>query len=105
MVSAAARARAAVVAVAAASVATGTHPTLPQQVHWQWQLDGFAFPRDVIKETPAETVTVYDIDLFTTSAADMASLKAIGKKVACYFEAGTVRCGGRVWRDVMVPGR
>jgi hypothetical protein len=47
-------------------------------------------------DTPAETVTVYDVDLFTTSAADMASLKAIGKQVACYFEAGTVRCCGDV---------
>ena len=98
MASAAARARAWVLAVAAAAAAGGTHPTLPQQVHWQWQLDEFAFPRDVVVDTPAETVTVYDVDLFTTSAADMASLKAIGKQVACYFEAGTVRC--RVWRDV-----
>lgn len=97
MVRAAACARAAVLAMGAAAAA-GTHATLPQQVHWQWQLDEFAFPRDVVVDTPAETVTVYDVDLFTTSAADMASLKAIGKQVACYFEAGTVRC--RVWRDV-----
>jgi hypothetical protein len=104
MVCAAARARAAVLAVAAAAAA-GTHATLPQQVHWQWQLDDFAFPRDVIVDTAAETVTLYDVDLFTTSAADMASLKAIGKKVACYFEAGTVRCGGSAGATRWVPVR
>lgn len=93
-----------VAAVAAGAAAARAQATLPQQVRWQWQLSEFAFPRDVVVDTPAQTVTLYDVDLFVTSAADMASLKAIGKQVACYFEAGTVRCGGLGRRNVM-PGR
>lgn len=34
-------------------------------------------------------IAVYDTDLFDTSAATIAGLKAAGKKVICYFSAGT----------------
>lgn len=48
---------------------------------WQWQLSG-----------PLNTsynVAVYDIDLFDTSAQTIAQLKAQGRKVLCYFSAGS----------------
>jgi len=37
----------------------------------------------------AVDATVYDIDLFDTSAATIAALKAAGHKVVCYFSAGS----------------
>lgn len=48
---------------------------------WQWQLTG-----------PINTnynVDVYDIDLFDTSTETISSLKSSGKKVLCYFSAGS----------------
>ncbi|MES2356333.1 MAG: endo alpha-1,4 polygalactosaminidase [Pseudomonadota bacterium] len=48
---------------------------------WQWQLKGsvnFSYP-----------VTVYDIDLFDTPTTTIQSLHAQGKKVVCYFSAGS----------------
>jgi len=48
---------------------------------WQWQLSGtvnMSYP-----------VTVYDIDLFNTPAATIQALQAAGKKVVCYFSAGS----------------
>ncbi len=48
---------------------------------WQWQLTG------EIDET-AE-VEIFDLDLFDTSAAQIAALHRDGKKVVCYFSAGT----------------
>jgi len=40
-------------------------------------------------------VDVYDIDLFDTSSADIAALKSAGRKVICYFSAGSYEN----WRD------
>lgn len=48
---------------------------------WQWQLSG-VLNRDY-------PVDVYDIDLFDTDAAEIATLQATGKKVICYFSAGS----------------
>lgn len=48
---------------------------------WQWQLSG------TLDTTVA--AAVYDVDLFTTSTTQIASLKATGKKVICYFSAGS----------------
>ena len=48
---------------------------------WQWQLNG-----------PVNTsydVEVYDIDLFDASASLIRSLKESGKRVICYFSAGS----------------
>ena len=48
---------------------------------WQWQLVG-----------PINTdyaVDLYDIDLFDTPATEIASLQASGKRVICYFSAGS----------------
>lgn len=48
---------------------------------WQWQLSG-----DI---NAAYDVEVYDIDLFNSTAADIAALKAQGRRVICYFSAGS----------------
>ncbi|NPA65596.1 MAG: endo alpha-1,4 polygalactosaminidase [Epsilonproteobacteria bacterium] len=48
---------------------------------FHWQLQGSI--------NPSYDVTIYDIDLFDTSPETIASLKAQGKKVICYFSAGS----------------
>ena len=48
---------------------------------WQWQLVG-AVNTDY-------AVDLYDIDLFDTPATMIASLQASGKRVICYFSAGS----------------
>ena len=48
---------------------------------WQWQLRG--------KINTSYNVNVYDIDLFDTDAATIAQLKRAGRKVVCYFSAGS----------------
>ncbi len=48
---------------------------------WQWQLTGAL--------NTSYNVVVYDIDLFETSIATIQSLQASGKKVVCYFSAGS----------------
>ncbi len=48
---------------------------------WQWQLTG--------KINQNYTVDVYDIDLFDTSPTIISNLKSSGKKVLCYFSAGS----------------
>ena len=48
---------------------------------WQWQLQG--------PVNTAYTVDVYDIDLFDVSASTIALLHLTGKRVICYFSAGS----------------
>ena len=48
---------------------------------WQWQLTGTL--------DTSLNVTMYDIDLFDNSASVVASLKNSGKKVICYYSAGS----------------
>jgi hypothetical protein len=48
---------------------------------WAWQLQGTL--------NTSYPVDLYDVDLFDTSAADIASLQAAGKRVLCYFSAGS----------------
>lgn len=48
---------------------------------WHWQLEGI-IPVDL-------KVKMYDIDLYNNKAAFIATLKAKGFKVICYFSAGT----------------
>jgi len=48
---------------------------------WQWQLTGTI-------DTSYE-VGVYDIDLFETPQSTIDNLKALGRKVVCYFSAGS----------------
>jgi len=54
---------------------------------WQWQLTG--------KINTNHDVKLYDIDLFDTSKETIAELKNSGKKVICYFSAGSFED----WRD------
>ena len=55
------------------------HPTLNET--WQWQLKGTI--------NTSYDVTLYDIDLFDTPTATITALHAKGKKVLCYFSAGS----------------
>ncbi len=48
---------------------------------WQWQLDGTV--------NVSYAVDVYDIDLFDSSEALIAALHADGRRVICYFSAGS----------------
>lgn len=48
---------------------------------WQWQLRGTI--------NTAYVVDVYDIDLFDAPDATLATLKAAGRRVVCYFSAGS----------------
>ncbi|MCB9556587.1 MAG: endo alpha-1,4 polygalactosaminidase [Deltaproteobacteria bacterium] len=50
-------------------------------VAWQWQLSG--------QPNPSLAVKMFDIDLFTTTAAKITQLKANGRVVICYFSAGS----------------
>jgi len=53
----------------------------PVSATWQWQLDG------VVNE--GYNVDLYDIDLFDSPVALIQRLHASGKKVICYFSAGS----------------
>jgi hypothetical protein len=53
----------------------------PARVTWQWQLSG-----ELDLDVDAQ---VYDVDLVDTSAAQVASLHALGRRVICYLSAGT----------------
>src|SRR3989442_1480098 len=63
------------------AVSTGGVWVPPPRTSWQWQLTG------TVDETVA--VQMIDIDLFDSSAALISRLKASGKKVICYFSAGS----------------
>jgi hypothetical protein len=49
---------------------------------WQWQLTGL--PIDTSFD-----VAAYDVDLFETSDADLATLRNAGRAILCYFSAGS----------------
>jgi hypothetical protein len=77
---------------AAASLAAGAAPPpalawTPQvDATWQWQLTG--------KIDTRYDVAVYDIDLFDAPQATIDGLHAQGRRVVCYFSAGS----GENWR-------
>jgi hypothetical protein len=56
------------------------HP--PVGTTWQWQLAGL--PVDTSMKVDA-----YDIDLFTTRDTELATLRADGRSIICYFSAGS----------------
>lgn len=56
-------------------------PTPAEKLTWQWQINGAL-------DTSIDA-NMYDVDLFDTSVAQIANLKADGKTVVCYFSAGT----------------
>jgi hypothetical protein len=49
---------------------------------WQWQIDGAPIDQSVEAE-------VYDVDLFETPVSTIQQLHARGRKVICYFSAGS----------------
>lgn len=56
---------------------------IPEQgVSWQWQLSGYPVDTGV-------DAAVYDVDLFEVSDTQLADLHAAGRKVICYFSAGS----------------
>ncbi|HLJ34057.1 MAG TPA: endo alpha-1,4 polygalactosaminidase [Ktedonobacteraceae bacterium] len=55
------------------------HPAL--NTSWQWQLQG--------QIDQSFNVTMYDVDMFDTSASVVASLHSAGRIVICYIDAGT----------------
>jgi hypothetical protein len=54
----------------------------PVGVTWQWQLSGLPIDTSI-------DVAAYDVDLFTTTDKELATLKADGRTVICYFSAGS----------------
>lgn len=64
-----------------ASDATGSWHHPPLNVTWQWQLRG--------RINTGYAAELYDIDLFDSSEALTESLHSSGKKVICYFSAGS----------------
>lgn len=63
-------------------------------VNSSWQiilLDPMSLPTDASSVSP--DVAVYDIDMFTNSQDTINTLKRIGKKVICYFSAGSYEPG------------
>lgn len=68
-------------AVTGATTVEGAWYRPPMDATWQWQLKG-----DVNAGYPVE---IYDIDLFDSSTALIDSLHSSGRKVICYFSAGS----------------
>jgi len=56
-------------------------PKAGDRLTWQWQLTG--------PINDSFNVNMYDIDLFDNTDRTIANLKAQGRKVVCYFSAGT----------------
>lgn len=52
----------------------------PASTEWQWQLTG--------KLDLGVDVPVYDVDAFTTTKAEVARLRAAGRRVICYVSVG-----------------
>ncbi|KAL4958683.1 endo alpha-1,4 polygalactosaminidase [Aspergillus stella-maris] len=67
----------------------------PVGATWQIILNG-AFPSSALSDSSSSmSVSIFDIDLFENPASTIESLHASGKKVICYFSAGT----REDWRD------
>ncbi len=60
----------------------------PAGTTWQWQLSGYPVDTSV-------DVAVYDVDLFDTDEADLTTLRGAGRRIICYFSAGSFED----WRD------
>ena len=63
-------------------------------VTWQWQLQGAI--------NSSYGVEIYDVDLFDTTVSSIDALQAEGKKVICYFSAGSYE-GFRADKDEFYP--
>jgi hypothetical protein len=62
-------------------ITTGNWYRPPVSATWQWQLIGTV--------NTSYAVDIYDIDLYDSSEALIQQLQAAGKKVICYFSAGS----------------
>jgi hypothetical protein len=62
-------------------VAAANWQPAPQVSAWQWQLQG--------KLDPGLAASVYDIDGFESTKADVTTLHARGRKVICYLDVGS----------------
>ena len=82
----------------ASAVTTGNWYKPPVAITWQWQLK--IAKKGAMKNAMNDTiedndidmnypVQLYDIDLFNSSPSLINTLKASGKKVICYFSAGS----------------
>jgi len=71
---------------AGAPVSSVTWYQPPINITWQWQLLVSA-PQTFINTS--YNVDLYDIDLFDVSKSEIDALKLSGKKVICYFSAGS----------------
>lgn len=60
---------------------TGTWASFGVDTTWQWQIQGAL--------NTGYDVAVYDVDLFDTSAAAITAIKGQGRRVLCYFSAGS----------------
>jgi hypothetical protein len=60
----------------------GQHWRPTKGLTWQWQLDGQTIDTSVEAD-------VFDVDLFSTPAATIQDLQARGRRVICYFSAGS----------------
>jgi hypothetical protein len=67
--------------IAALALAAGIWHPAPQTAAWQWQLQG-----KLDLDLPA---TVYDIDGFEATKADVAALHASGRRAICYLDVGS----------------
>ncbi|RKH28550.1 hypothetical protein D7Y13_36990 [Corallococcus praedator] len=59
-----------------------TVASFPKGTTWMWDLENNALPTNL-------NAQVYVVDLFNTSTAKIQEYKNAGKKVVCYFSAGT----------------
>ena len=62
--------------------ASCTRASFPKGTTWMWDLENSAIPTNL-------NAQVYVVDLFNTSSAKIQEYKSAGKKVVCYFSAGT----------------
>ncbi|MBE4753050.1 hypothetical protein G4177_33355 [Corallococcus sp. ZKHCc1 1396] len=59
-----------------------TRATFPKGTTWMWDLENSSLPTNL-------NAQVYVVDLFNTSATKIQEYKNAGKKVVCYFSAGS----------------
>jgi hypothetical protein len=65
-----------------------TQAPFPKGTTWMWDLENSSIPTNLDAQ-------VYVVDLFNTTSAKIQQYKSAGKKVVCYFSAGTFED----WRD------
>jgi hypothetical protein len=67
--------------LAALALAAGIWHPAPRTAAWQWQLQG--------KLDLSAPASVYDVDGFETSAAEVAALRRGGRRAICYLDVGS----------------